>query len=62
MGYNRDTFSLVLARDGMKLPAGNLTFLRIKIGSDGRNLPSEWIANSEAGIVLIFNQIIKFIL
>ena len=37
MGYNRDTFSLVLARDGMKLPAGNLTFLRIKIGSDGCN-------------------------
>ena len=84
MGYNRDTFSLVLARDGMKLPAGNLTFLRLKIGSDGCNscgitptsttrsascsgfkcrwktLPSEWIANSEAGIVLIFDQLIKF--
>ena len=37
MGYNRDTFSLVLACDGMKLPAGNLTFLRLKIGSDGCN-------------------------
>ena len=69
MGYNRDTFSLVLARDGMKLPvvtrAGSPTSTTRSASCSGfkcrwKTLPSEWIANSEAGIVLIFDQLIKF--